>query len=656
MKENFKTFCKKNIPVFLYLFVALVIELVGICCADCLPYISRPFYTFVVFGFFTSLLIIFRSKQAKTIVGGLLLLAQGILNILMIFIYDANGTHFDWAMTNQRTDGMAMIEDLQLNLGLVLTVGISLVFYIFVCLILNEFVNKKEKYKMGKFGRIFTSIVLGVCVLLTVFIPTITGAVNANKSYAQTILYGNGDDKYQQRGITSNSLYELFSGTVAESVKEYSEEGLHEFIYEGGTLPESAYHGISEDNNLVVLLVETFEWFIFLDMLKEEQSKELFPNLNKFMDSSLIAENHYSREKTDCSEILLNVGSNAENEYINYGFEENEYPYSLVNMFKQNAEDNGKDLLECNYFHQNVRNFYNRDKTIPAFGYDNYFSIETMADYGVENLDLKQNERTLDSETILYMQDEMFPETQGNQQYMTFWMTYSMHGSFNERQIFHDKGYYEKLDSLGVYPEKEGDMYINALRTYAAAVMDFDVAVGIMMDKLEANGQLDNTTIIMCADHNAYYNNLSSDAKGSKNRYESEIFRVPFMIYDNKLKDAYVQDNGTNVISKFTCVQDVLPTIFDIFGIKGYKNLYFGTSIFVENVESVIYSRSYRIFVTDKLVCYSVNNLLYTCEGFTEADKQDFIERATVHLNKLEMLDKLYHTNYFKNHQYVRPS
>lgn len=656
MKENFKKFCIKNIPVFLYIVLALVIELVGICSADGLPYISRPLYTIVVFGTFCSLLFIFRSKSAKTIVATVLLFVQGVLNILMVFIYDANGTHFDWAMIHQRTDGMVMIEDLQLNLGLCITVTVVIVLYIFACLIMNEFIkNRKEKYKMGKFGRIFTSVVLGVCVLLTIFIPTITGAVNANKSYAQTLLYGSGDDRYQQFGITSNSIYELFNGTIAKSVKTYNEDGLEEFIYDGGLLPESDYHGISEDNNLVVLLVETFEWFAFVDKVSKEQSLELFPNINKFMDSSLIAEKHYSREKTDCSEILLNIGSNSSNEYVNYGFENNEYPHSLVNMFKANSEENGTDLLGCNYFHQNVSWFYNRDNTIPAFGYDNYFSIEKMAEYGLANLNEQQDERTLDSDTIYYMQNEMFPETQGNEQYMTFWMTYSMHGGYEKRQILEDKGYYDKLDSLGVFPENENDLNQNSLRTYVATVMDFDKAVGIMMDKLEANGQLDNTTIIMCADHNAYYNNLSSDVKGVE-YHNSETYRVPFMIYDNELKTAYEQDHGTNIISKFTCEQDVLPTIFDIFGIEGYKNLYFGTSIFVPNVEGIIYSRSYRIFVTDKVVCYSANNLLWTCEGFTNADKEDFINRATTHLNKLEMIDKIYNTNYFKNHQYVRPS
>ena len=88
-----------------------------------------------------------------------------------------------------------------------------------------------------------------------------------------------------------------------------------------------------------------------------------------------------------------------------------------------------------------------------------------------------------------------------------------------------------------------------------------------------------------------------------------------------------------------------------MFGIKGWDNLYLGSSIFLDE-ESIIYSRAYGIFVTDKLVCYSVNNLLYKCEDFTEQDKEDFIIRAEKHLHKKQYIDKIYYCNYFKKYDY----
>ena len=54
-------------------------------------------------------------------------------------------------------------------------------------------------------------------------------------------------------------------------------------------------------------------------------------------------------------------------------------------------------------------------------------------------------------------------------------------------------------------------------------------------------------------------------------------------------------------------------------------------------------------------MCYSVNNLLYTYEGFTDADRQDFIERAEAHLIKQEYLDKIYYSDYFSKYDYKIP-
>jgi len=178
--------------------------------------------------------------------------------------------------------------------------------------------------------------------------------------------------------------------------------------------------------------------------------------------------------------------------------------------------------------------------------------------------------------------------------------------------------------------------------------MDFDKAVGTMMNKLQENGDLDNTTIVMFADHNTYYNNLSYYAKGIEEKYNSELYRVPFMIYDQELKYEYEKNEGTNEISKFTTTSDMLPTICDLFGIKAYKNLYYGTSMFVKGVESVIFSRAYGIFVTDKLICYSVKELVYKSEDYKEEDLISFEARAKILLAKQEYLDKIYYNDYFK--------
>lgn len=125
------------------------------------------------------------------------------------------------------------------------------------------------------------------------------------------------------------------------------------------------------------------------------------------------------------------------------------------------------------------------------------------------------------------------------------------------------------------------------------------------------------------------------------------------MIYDQKLITEMHKNDQDTKISKFTTTSDIVPTVLDLFGISGWKNLYFGSSVFLPNTESIIYSRAYGIFVTDKIICYSLKNIKYISSEFTTDDKNEFILRAKIYLKKLECIDKIYYSNYFAKHIYV---
>jgi len=125
-----------------------------------------------------------------------------------------------------------------------------------------------------------------------------------------------------------------------------------------------------------------------------------------------------------------------------------------------------------------------------------------MKAYGVEDTwKHKLGERNLDSITFDKMKSEMFPK---DKQFFSFILSFTMHGYYGERDTL--EPYYEILDESGVLVEYEtkDEEY---LKTYMAALMDFDKAVGTMFDYLESTGALDDTTIVMYSDHNTYYNN-----------------------------------------------------------------------------------------------------------------------------------------------------
>ena len=655
--QKIKDFFVNNLIIFIYILFAFAFEIISITFAGCSPYLTKPLYTFSLFAFFVAILFLARNRYIQIFLAIALLIGQLVMNVGFVYLYDSNGTFFEWAMMNQRDDAKGIIEDLHLNGKLIAILVVLAVVYIAICVLLMIFLYKgKARRQSYKLTAIISGVVGFITFASTTLIPVINGFTSAKLSYVDRYLYGDATNKYQQMGITSNAVYELFNGTIAESAIKIDDKGIEDFVYDQDNLllETSEYFGISEGNNLLYILAESFEWYTFMgEYCTEEQSKILYPNLNKLISESVYADNFYAREKTDTAEILALIGSNPTREYVNYGYENNAYPWSLPNMFRKSVEENGNTVKQLKSFHQHVGTFYNRNNLHKNIGFEDLVDVVDMKEYGVLNYWVEgefKGERTLDSDTISKMKNEIIPETQDGEQFMSFWLSYSTHGNYQKRKSLEAQGYYDMLDDLGVFPEGKGTKS-DYLRTYAATVIDFDRAIGMLFDRLEETGQLEKTTVVIFADHNTYYNNLSYHAKHISERHNSELYRVPFIIYDQKLKQA-MEDNGeSNVISKFTTTADIIPTVFDIFGIKGYENLYFGSSMLVDDIESIIYSRAYGIFITDKLICYGANNLIYKSKDYTKADYNSFIKRAEEHLYKLEYIDKIYYNDYFKNHE-----
>lgn len=678
-----KTFLKDNISVWIWTIFAIFIELFSISFTDCKPFLTAPAYALGLWFFLLLILLLIPNRIAKIVLTAIFSLGQIAICVGFIFLYESNGTFFDFSMINMRNDAFGTIEDLSFNwTHLFVCLGLWVAFLTGMILleVLYFRKHKQQHFKGGKKYNIPVAIVMSLMLVCLSVVPVYDGVIQGQNSY-QLMLFNQKSSKYQSKGITANAVYEIFSGAFSNKVHYKDLSSVDKALSaenENRYTETSEFKGISEGNNLVMLMVESFDWYPLTLYYDAETINEIYPNLSKFMGESIVLNNYHTREKTDTSENNALLGSNPTGKYVNYDFENNMYPYSLVNMFKNKYPN-----VVANAFHQNTGSFYNRKVLYKSYGFDNYYSIEDMEEFGVTNTwdgDWSNAERTKDSETMFHMVETMFPT---DEQFLTYWLTFVMHGYYVERDTFGDfiytdqfgeeyeGGYYGYFDAKNVFPAGNGKK-ADYLRTYAAAMKDFDIAIGIMMDYMEENGLLDHTTIVMYSDHNTYYNNLAKYGKGISETYNSELYRIPAMIYDQKLYNSYKETAGDSAmqvvygndnnedfkcltVSKFTNTVDFIPTVFDIFNIKGYHDLYPGTSIFVENVESIIYSRSYGIFVTDKLVCYSANNLLYKREGFTDEDYDDFVARAEEFLRIKEITDKVFYSDYFNTHEYVYP-
>lgn len=637
--KRFLNFIYDNLNIILFILISIFIELFSITYTTCGFYLSTPFYPFMVLLFFICLILLIKRKVWRLIVSSALLITQTIIDLMFIFLYDSNGTVFEWAMFNQRTDAFGTLETFDLQYGF-LAICLCLIFAMIGVLTYKYIKAHKAgddlKIKSIKQNNIFLGILMALSLVYVVLVPI----VETNKGKATIYkdrLYSETANNYQSIGMISNGIYQIISGKTVVNVKDTSD--VDDFIYKE-KIAKSDYYGVSKDNNLILILIESGEWYPFT--LYPEIADKLYPNLTRFMNEGLIATNFYQKEKTDVSEAFSVLGNYPTGKYVNYDFGDNTYPYALPSLIKHYRPDT---IVKS--YHANYGSFYNRYNLHKSWGFESLTGIDEMKEYGVEDTwQHKMGERNLDSITFDKMKEVMFPK---DESFFSFILSFTMHGYYGKRETL--EPYYEILDEYGVIPDisDKNDEY---LKTYMAALMDFDKAVGTMFDYLESTGALDDTTIVMYSDHNTYYNSLSYYAKDIKEKYNSELYHIPMMIYDKKLTDKYVSENGTNKIEKFTTTSDIVPTVLDIFGLDGWKNLYFGSTIFNHESESIVFSRNYGIFISDNFVGYSLNSLKYKSKDFTKEDKKDYEKRALIHLEKLKYIDKIYYSDYFKNHEY----
>jgi phosphoglycerol transferase MdoB-like AlkP superfamily enzyme len=133
--------------------------------------------------------------------------------------------------------------------------------------------------------------------------------------------------------------------------------------------------------------------------------------------------------------------------------------------------------------------------------------------------------------------------------------------------------------------------YSEYVQGYIATQIELDRALKYMMEELEKAGKLDNTLIVLSADHYPYY--LKDDMFKELNNGVAidrtfELYRSALIIYNSKMKG--------ETITKPVSSLDILPTINNLMGIKYDSRLFMGSDIFSNTEPLVIFLD--RSFIT----------------------------------------------------------
>lgn len=369
--------------------------------------------------------------------------------------------------------------------------------------------------------------------------------------------------KNVSKKIEYNKLDIDFDKLIEESNDE-TIKSMHEYFSSLTPSEKNKYTGMFKGKNLIFITAEAFDT-IAID-------ENITPTLYKIANNGFIFNNYYQP---------LYPVSTSDGEYMNvmslipkegvwsfYKTSKNYMPFGIGNMFKK---------LDYNTygFHNHNYNYYHREKSHTNIG---------LTYYGCGNgLEKKMNCKhwpnsdfeMIKATTPYYLNDD--------KPFMTYYMTVSGHLNYNfsgNNMALRNKSKVKNLN------------YKDSIKAYYATQIEFDKAIEELLNELEESGKLDDTLIVIAPDHYPY--GLTTKDMNTVSRIDRtdkfENYHTSLIMYNPKIEN--------KVVDKAISGIDILPTIYNLFGIDYDSRLLMGSDIFSNTEHIVILSD--RSFITSK--------------------------------------------------------
>ncbi len=334
---------------------------------------------------------------------------------------------------------------------------------------------------------------------------------------------------------------------------------------------KNKYTGLFKNKNIIFINAESFDEIVI--------NKTLTPTLYKMTNNSFVFKNYYQPlypistfdgEYMNLTGLLPKEGTWSFREASN-----NYMPYVFGNSFKNNGYNTYS-------FHNYVYNFYEREKVHPKMG------MEYMAcGNGLENVMNCNNWPNSDYEMIkntidLYVKNKPFA---------VYYMTVSGHLNYNFKENDMAIKNQNKVKNL---------KYSNRVKAYLSASLELEYSLEYLLNKLEKEGILDDTVIVLTPDHFPYgltcneLNEISTNNRCDK----FELYHTSLIIYNSKIKKEEVNNYMSGI--------DLPSTLYNLFGFKYDSRLLVGRDVFSNNNGLIVLSD--RSWINSKGKYNSLNN------------------------------------------------
>lgn len=360
-------------------------------------------------------------------------------------------------------------------------------------------------------------------------------------------------------------------------------------------LPDNEYAGLMKGENLIVIQWESLETSV---INKSIDGQEITPTLNKILSNSLYFDNYYEQTYSGTSsdaELLTNTSVFPVREGATFfRYPTNTYENSLPNIFKRM----GYSTLAS---HPDKGSYWNWLISLKSMGYDECLD---SSDYDTsEKINLGVSDKSYLNQFVDKVKELKSP-------FMAYTITLTSHTPFDlpENEI-----------SLNVPETLKG----SKLGGYYECINYTDKYIGEFLKRLDEEGILDNTVVVMYGDHEGVHKFYDDEVSAMKNLepwMEKNNKKVPLIIYNKKLEGQIFSKAGGQV--------DLLPTVAYLFGASkdDYNSLLtLGRNLLNTNMDYAVLSNHDVIG----------NNL--------DKEKQEKIKSL------IEISDKMIRGNYFKD-------
>lgn len=377
---------------------------------------------------------------------------------------------------------------------------------------------------------------------------------------------------------------------------------------DSGTM-QNEYTGMFKGYNLVYITAESFS--------EVGVSQELTPTLYKLTHSGFIFDNYYTPNalSTIGGEFQSLTGLYPDSSILTkWRSGSNYFPYGLGTIFK--------GLGYNTYaYHNNNYAFQDRHKYLKSQGFTNYIGCGN----GME--------KRINCKIWPGSDDEMIEKTvedyiNSEEPFLAYYMTVSGHFA------------YTNDDNMMSYKNRAAVADLDVPKTakaYVATQIELDKALERLINELTVAGKLDNTVIVLLADHYPYELELSSiNALSSYEREETiTVNHNNLIIWNSKLEDQHIE--------KPCMSSDVLPTVYNLFGVEYDSRLFTGRDILSDSF-GVAIMRNHS-WITDKGMYYANSKKFVGDESSLPEGYIDNIN--TLVNNRLNIAKLIVESNYY---------